>query len=97
MTREPTRCGCQGPYNTIARDGACMTCGVEGPARQQALREALASRNPKPLMADAREAGRAAGFRQGLQAGRLQAVEALAEREVEARPRPFEHEMEIGA
>jgi hypothetical protein len=99
MATEPTRCGCPGPYNVIARDGACTTCGIEGPDRSHALRDALASKNPKPLMAEAREAGRREGYRRGVEAGRLQAVEALAEREVEQRPfeREKVHEMEIGA
>jgi hypothetical protein len=90
MAAEPTRCQCPGAP-TMARNGACTTCGVEGPDHQRALQEALAARNPRPLMAQARESGRSEGYRQGLQAGRLQAVEALAEREL----RPFEHEMEI--
>jgi hypothetical protein len=86
----------------------CTTCGVEGPRHQTALQESLAARNPKPLMAKAREAGRHEGLLNGVQIGRRQAVEALAEREVvvrrrevEATRRPFEkeqdRELEMGA
>ncbi len=59
---------CPGPYNTIASAGMCDRCGVEGPQHQRQLQEALASKNPRPLMAKAREAGRTEGYRQGLQA-----------------------------
>lgn len=44
------------------------------------------------MMAQAREASRAEGYRLGVETGRREAVEALAKRGVEARPGPFERQ-----
>jgi hypothetical protein len=82
---EPTRCGCPGPNNTISRQGMCPTCGVEGPDHQRVLREHLAAGNPRPMLDRARAEGRQRGYALGLKVGRLEAVEALAEREASFR------------
>jgi hypothetical protein len=99
MSVEPARCGCPGPYNTIAKEGVCDRCGVEGPDHHRALERAFASGRFKAAIAEGRQQGRQEGYRRGVEVGRRQAVEALAEREVERRPfeREKEHEMEIGA
>lgn len=101
MATEPTRCGCPGPYNTISSQGACDRCGVEGPLRRQAVREALASGRYRLAAEIGRAHGRQAGYGAGVEEGRRQAIEALLEREVGRRPkareRELDYELELGA
>jgi hypothetical protein len=89
---EPTRCGCPGPYNTIAREGTCPTCGVEGPAHERALLRALASGRAQVAHEASDYEGSRQGYETGLQEGRRQALEALIERN----PRGHEIELEAG-
>ena len=76
---EPARCGCPGPYNTVSSTGVCDRCGVAGPRRAEAVRDALASglTGLRTAMELGRQEGRKAGFSAGIQEGRRQAVEAL--------------------
>jgi hypothetical protein len=98
---EPTYCNCPAVSPTgkatISRQGMCPTCGVEGPDHQNALREHLAAGNPRPLLDRARAEGRKSGYELGKQAGHREAVEALAEREVEQRPFCHEPDFELEA
>ena len=78
-----TNCGCPGPFNTIGSAGMCPSCGVEGPEHQRVLQEHLAAGNAQPLIDRARAEGEKGGYQLGRMAGRLEVIEALAEREVE--------------
>jgi predicted amidophosphoribosyltransferase len=70
-------CQCPGPHNTIAPQGYCPRCGTPGSRHAQAIRQALAARNPRPALAAARYAGWQAGYGAGLAEGRRQTLDAL--------------------
>lgn len=94
--REPTRCECPGPSNTISHEGMCPTCGVVGPDRERAVREALAAGRHRLAAEIGREQGRQTGFAAGVQEGRRQAIEARLQQELSARPKALDYELEAG-
>lgn len=87
MTRatEPATCGCPGPSNTISHTGMCPTCGVEGPDRERAVRDALASGDHKVAADLGREQGRAEAREEALQIARRELIDARVREEMATR------------
>jgi hypothetical protein len=90
------RCKCPGP-NDVSPRGECPSCGYVGTLREAAIRSALASGRHQLAREIGRQEGRKAGLNQGIQIGRREAIEALAEREVERDPKAPEPDYELEA
>lgn len=95
----PTHCNCPVPGGkaTIAPQGMCERCGIEGPDHQRALQEALAAGRSKAALEEGRFEGQRQGYYAGILEGRQQMLDALVRRELDTPPGPGDYDLEMDA